>query len=186
MKRKRRRSLILCLILGLTLLSGCSFPEYIPKLEANDIVARVESIQELATAKMTMKGIIHVSEGKIPFIDKKEFFMIYRAVVKAGFDLSEAEIEVTRAAVTITLPPVELLDVQVDEESLEFYDVYPSILNRTELEDTVDAIVMAKEDILAQPEIEDLKNSAVEQVKALLTGLLEGQIGDRELIVNVK
>jgi hypothetical protein len=146
----------------------------------------MEGIQELATAKMTMKGIIHISEGKIPFIDKKEFFMIYRAVVKAGFDLSEAEIEVTRAAVTITLPPVELLDVQVDEESLEFYDVYPSILNRTELEDTVDAILMAKEDILSQPEVEELKLTAVEQVKALLKGLLEGQIGNRELIVNVK
>lgn len=185
-RRRYRVTIALMLALSLMLLSGCSFLERVPKLEANDITARLEGIQELATAKMTMKGIIHVSEGRIPFLDKKEFFMLYRATVKAGFDLSQAEIEVTETAVSITLPAVELLDVIVDENSLEFYNVYPSIFNWEELEDAVDAIAMAKEDILAQPEIEDLKKTAVDQVKALLTGLLEGQIGERELIVNVK
>lgn len=186
--RSRLNKLVLVLVVVAMMLSvaGCGKQaEDEADVDVSFITTKLEGISELATAKMTMKGIIHVTEGKIPLINKKEFYMIYRATIKAGFDLSKAEVQVTEDAVQITLPEVALLDVAVDENSLEFFDKSDSIFNKEDMEDTAEAISAAKEDVLAQPEIEELKQTAIKQVEALLRGLLEGQIGDRELIINV-
>lgn len=182
---RRMVSLVCVLACVVTLLfSGCG-KEDENLLDVNYITTKLEAVSELATAKLTMKNIIHVTEGKIPLINKKEFYMIYSASVKAGFDLSEAEIQVTEEEVQVTLPGVRILDVVVDEGSLEFFDKTDSIFNREDMEDTAEAIAAAKEDLLAQPEIESLKKSAEDQARVLLTGLLEGQIGERELIINI-
>ena len=181
----RLMALICVLVCVVTLtLSGCGGKKD-DGVDVNYISAKLEGISELATAKMTMRGIIHVTEGKIPLINKKEFYMIYGASVKAGFDLTKVEIQITDDKVEIVLPEVMLLDVSVDENSLEFFDKSDSIFNRESMEDTAAAIAAAKEDVLVQPEIEELKRTAVEYVKTLFKGLLENQVGDRKLVVIV-
>ena len=184
-----RKVLTLCLtavmLAAVFFMGGCGAKEEETAVDVDYITTKLEGISELATAKLTMKGIIHVEDGKIPLINKKEFYMIYRASVKAGFDLSEADIQVTDQSVQITLAEVKILDCVVDEESLEFFDKSDSIFNREGMEDTADAISLAKEDLLSQPEIEELKETAKRQALTLLSALFEGQIGGRELIVNI-
>lgn len=182
------RMLAVCLtvIVGMSVLflTGCG-KQNDQSVDASYITTKLEGISELATAKMTMRGIIHVEDGKIPLINKKEFYMMYRASVKAGYDLAKAEIEITDDYVIINLPEAELFEIVVDESSLEFFDKTDSWFNQEAMEDTAKAITAAKEDVEAQPEIAELKLMAEEQVKILLEAILEGQIDERTLIINV-
>lgn len=182
------RMLAVCLtvIVGMSVLflTGCG-KQNDQSVNVSYITTKLEGISELATAKMTMRGIIHVEDGKIPLINKKEFYMMYRASVKAGYDLAKAEIEITDDYVIINLPEAELFEIVVDESSLEFFDKTDSWFNQEAMEDTAKAITAAKEDVEAQPEIAELKLMAEEQVKILLEAILEGQIDERTLIINV-
>ena len=146
---------------------------------------KLESISELATAKMTYNGIIHFEEGKIPLITKKEFYMAYRVSMKAGFDLDKAEIIVSEHTVTINLPEVEIYEPNVDEKSFQFFDKSIGLFRSEEMDDLSQAISEAKADALAQPETQEMKVKAEEQVILLLTSLLKNEIGDRELIINI-
>lgn len=178
-------SLFLVIVVCMTvMMTGCGSKET-DSVDVTYITTKMEGISELSTAKMTMKGIIHIEEGTIPLINKKAFYMIYRASLKADFNLADAKIEVLENTIKIDLPKAELLDIIIDEGSLEFFDKTDSWFNQENLEDTAKAIAAAKDDAMAQPEIEDLKKMAEEQIVILITGLLEDQIGERELVVNI-
>lgn len=146
---------------------------------------KLESISELATAKLTYNGIIHFEEGKIPILTKKEFWMAYRVSLKAGFDLEQAEITVSEHSVTINLPEAEIYEPNVDEKSFQFFDKNFGIFAHEKMDDLTQAISEAKADALAQPETQEMKVRAEEQAVVLITALLEGQIGERDLIVNI-
>jgi len=155
------------------------------KIDVTYVGNKLESISELATAKMTYNGIIHFEEGKIPIITKKEFYMAYRVSMKAGFDLDKAEIKVTENTVAINLPKAEIYEPNVDEKSFQFFDKSIGIFNQEEMGDLAQAISEAKADAMAQPETQEMKGKAEEQAVLLLTALLEDQIGERDLIINI-
>lgn len=155
------------------------------KIDVNYVGNKLETISELATAKMTYNGLIHFTEGDIPFINKKEFYMFYRVSIKAGVDVSQAQIQVTNHSVTINLPEIEIFDLVVDEESFQFFDKSTSLFNPETMQDLITAITEAKEDALAQPETQNLKETAKTQIISLITALFEGQIGERDLIINI-
>lgn len=155
------------------------------KIDVTYVGNKLEAISELATAKMTYNGIIHFEEGNIPIITKKEFYMSYRVSLKAGFDLSKAKIVVTDHTVTIDLPEAEIYEPNVDEKSFQFFDKSIGIFSSEEMSDLAQAISEAKADALAQPETQEMKSKAEEQAVILLTALLEGQIGERDLIINI-
>ena len=154
------------------------------KIDVTYVGNKLESISELAVAKMTYNGIIHFEEGKIPLITKKEFHMAYRVSLKAGFDLSKTVISVTDRSVEIELPQAEIYEPNVDETSFQYFDVSFGLFNPEKMTDLSEAITQAKMDVLAQPETEELKLTAQEHVKSLIKGLLQNEIGDRELIIN--
>ena len=155
------------------------------KIDVTYIGNKLESISELATAKMTYNGIIHFEEGKIPILTKKEFWLAYRVSLKAGFDLDKAEITVTEHTVTVDLPEAEIYEPNVDEKSFQFFDKCFGIFTHEEMDDLTQAISEAKADALAQPETQEMKTRAEEQAVVLLTALLESQIGERDLVINI-
>ena len=155
------------------------------KIDITYVGNKLESISELATAKMTYNGIIHFEEGKIPLITKKEFYMSYRVSMKAGFNLAMAEIKVTDHTVTINLPEAEIYEPNVDEDSFQYFDKSFGLFNPEKMTDLAQAISEAKADALAQPETQEMKIRAEEQAIVLITALLEGQIGERDLIINI-
>lgn len=155
------------------------------KIDVAYVGNRLETISQLAVAEMTYNGMIHFKEGNIPFINLKEFYMAYTVSLKAGYDLSKADIRVTENTVMITLPEAEIYEPNVDETSLRFFDQSVSLFNHEEKEDLIEAITAAKEDVLAQPETERMKETARFHVEILIKALFEGQIGDRDLILNI-
>ena len=144
----------------------------------------LEAAGELTSAKMIYNGLIHYSDGSIPFLTQKAFNMTYRAEVRAGVDLAKANTEVTDSEVTVTLPAVEIFDISIDNDSIQYYDEKVALLNLERKEDAMDAIASAKEDVEQQTkEMDDLETMAQEQAKTLITGMLSETVGDKTLVV---
>ena len=84
----------------------------------------------------------------------------------------------------MTLPAVEILDISIDDDSIQYYDEKAALLNWERKEDALDAIASAKEDVEQQTqEMEDLETMAREQAKTLITGMLSETIGDKTLVI---
>lgn len=154
-----------------------------PELTSSFINGKLEAVSELTTAKLTYTGLIKYSEGSIPFLTQNSFSMIYTATVRAGIDLSKAVVEITEEEVVITLPACEIQSVDIDEESIEFYDEKWALFNRSTKEDAIDMVSAAKEDVTKKADVESLLESASLQTEALVRGLLEDTIGERNLVI---
>lgn len=157
-----------------------------PEITNSFISDKLEAASELTSAKLTYNGLVRYSEGSIPFITKKEFSMIYRAEVKAGIDLSKVESEITDAQVKITVPRIEILDISIDESSIQFYDERFALLNWEKKEDLLETIQEAKADVEAKGDMDGLKDNAKNQIEILLVGLFEDCIGERELVIEFR
>ena len=144
-----------------------------PEITGTFIDSKLEAAGELTSAKMIYNGLIHYSDGSIPFLTQKAFNMTYRAEVRAGVDLSKANTEVTDSEVTVTLPAVEIFDISIDNDSIQYYDEKAALLNWER-----------KEDVEQQTkEMDDLETMAQEQAKTLITGMLSETVGDKTLVV---
>lgn len=188
MKTKRNAVLhkMVCLLLLSAIcigaLAGCDSSKD-PEITAEYIGSKLEPMSELVSSKMTYNGLIHYSDGKIPFLTKKAFLMVYCAEVKAGIDLSKVDIKVSETNVTISVPKDISLDIKVLPESIEFYSEKNALFNKDEMEDAVSAIQAAEENVLEFAGVEQLKDTARKQAILLITNLVEELIGDKTLTV---
>ena len=161
-----------------------------PEISISSISTRLSELSELATAQLEYRGLIRYEDGKISFLTKKGFTMIYDARIKAGIDLSRAQTEVSGNTITITLPPAEIQDITIDPDSLEFYDEKIALFNPDNKEDTVTALQYAKEDAeknAAQKELlETAETQAKLAIQKLLTPLIENNESSYEIIFKTK
>ena len=158
-----------------------------PEITGTFIDSKLEAAGELTSAKMIYNGLIHYSDGSIPFLTQKAFNMTYRAEVRAGVDLSKANTEVTDSEVTVTLPAVEIFDISIDNDSIQYYDEKAALLNWERKEDAMDAIASAKEDVEQQTkEMDDLETMAQEQTKTLITGMLSETVSNNKTTINTE
>lgn len=156
-----------------------------PKIDATAISEQLSKCSSLTTALLDYRGIVKYTDGEIAFINQKSFSMIYDAHVKAGVDLSQAEVVVSGNTVTVTLPEAEIQDISVDPDSLEFYDEQFALFNWTNKEDTAKAIEYAREDALTKANASDILIQASEQAETAITTLLSplmAQSSDLKLI----
>lgn len=144
---------------------------------------KLESASELTSAKMIYNGYAEYSDGNVPFLTKKAFLMLYRADVRAGIDLKKVDVYVTPLSVKILIPEVEILDIKIDPASLKFVDKKSAVFNWSKNDDVALALKAAENDLLKNADIEQLKETAQNQVDVLLRGLFEDCIDDRKLIV---
>lgn len=142
------------------------------KIDANVITTKLEKCNDLASARYDYTGLIKYENGKYKFLTKTGFSMTYSAYVKAGIDLSKAEVSVEGNKVYVVVPPAAIMDVVVDEKSLEFYDKQFALLNRRDEADTREAIKAAKEDVKKRAIEAGVLELADEHVVELVEGLL--------------
>ena len=154
-----------------------------PQITSSFISNKLEMVSELTTAKLTYNGLVYYSDGSIPLLTQKSFTMTYRAEVRAGVDLSKAEIKITDKEVLLTLPAVQILDTVVDSDSIQFYDEKAALLNWGKKTDVLDGMTAAQKDVEEKADFDSLKLEAKNQTKQLLTGIFSGSIGNRELVV---
>lgn len=142
------------------------------KVSATSIEERLSKCSDLTTARLDYRGIIRYEDGDIQYINKKSFSMIYDAHIKAGIDLSQAEVSVSGRKITVTIPKPEIQDIVVDPDSLEFYDEKLALFNWTKKEDTAKAMGYAEEDAEKKAAQTELIRQASEQAKTVITTLL--------------
>lgn len=144
---------------------------------------KLENISELSTAEMTYNGLFTVTEGKIPFITKKGFSMIYKATVKAGIDASLINIEVTDDKIIVVLPPTIIHMSWVDPDSIRFYDEKLALFNWSEKNDVTQAISAAEKDVKEKADTDGLLDRATRQAEYITKGIIESTAGKRKVVI---
>lgn len=141
--------LIAALLFGAGIAGGlklCKTFNHDTKISQTIIEAQLKECSELSTCKLDYRGIVPYEDGSIPFLTKKGFAMSYKAYIKAGVDLDKADVAVRANEISITLPKARLMDIVVDENSLEFYDEKFALFNWGKKEDLQKALSYAKKD----------------------------------------
>ncbi len=174
------------LIMGGVWLKTFLFGKGEPKITTDYITGKLEVASELTTAELTYTGLVKFEDGSIPFLTKKGFTMKYTATVKAGIDFSKIEVDVNSKTVVVTIPETEIQSVNVDSNSIDFYDESHALFNWSSKDDVTTAIQAAENDVSQNADTESLKTKSSEQTEKLVRGLLEDVIGDRELVIKRK
>ena len=156
------------------------------EISTDYISGKLEDVGELTTQKLTYTGYITLSKGKIPFINKNGFSMKYTATMRAGMEFAEFDIRVSENSVVVKIPHADVLDVKVDSETIEFYDEKFSLFNKYGKEGTAEAITLAEKDVLENAEYSELLQRADENAEELIHQILDGAVGDRDVVVSFK
>jgi hypothetical protein len=156
-----------------------------PKVDATGLMERLQESSELTVEKNYYTGIVRFSEGTIPLIDKNGFTMKYEAVIDAGFDLENVSIEVNDDSVIVNVPEAQIQSVNIDPDSLEFYDNKTSLIKTDRKEATKQALKSAQKDAEEHAQSKGILEAANKRAEIIFKGILEGGVGDRTIIVNV-
>lgn len=147
----------------------------IPKTSFDSVAIseKISKISELAVQRLEYRDIVKYSDGKIPFLTQKGCNMVYSGYAKVGVDLKKAEIKVSEESIDITLPEAEILEVVIDEHSLEFYDEKFALFNWQDRVDTVELIKYAKNNINEKAKNSDSFLNAKAETAEILYSFLE-------------
>jgi Protein of unknown function (DUF4230) len=93
-------------------------------VRSGTVVLRVRDMSELTTAMFQMETVVPVSEkGLLPTIESKLLYIAH-GNVRVGVNLDEFQdknVEITEKEITITLPPLKILDSKLDLEHSSVY-----------------------------------------------------------------
>ena len=133
---------VLLLLLAFWLGALWSGREQQPTITSDLLGQQLRSVQELVSVEYHYTNMgkfenqLDFYGWKVPFTTKS-FLVSYDGVIKAGVDLSGAEVDVDelRKAVTITLPENKILSHEIPEDSLQVFDETRNIFNPITIED---------------------------------------------------
>ena len=185
---KKVLAILLALLVGAAAAAGGIFYFHMkaqPKVDAKGLMERLEESSELTVEKSYYTGIVRFEEGTIRFIDKNGFNMKYEAEIDAGFELENVNIEVNDDSVVVTVPEAKILSVNIDPDSLEFYDNQVSLIKTDRKEATKQALQEAQKDAEEHASSKGILDAANKRAEVIFKGILEGGVGNREIIVNV-
>ena len=178
---------IVMVIVAVALIAAGVFGTLEPSisLSSTSIQEQLSDCSELATAKLDYRGLVRYENGDIDFITKKAFTMVYDAEVRAGVDLAQARVEVSGNAITVSLPAPQLLGIEIDPNSLEFYDSSFALFNWENKQDTAEAL-KAQQDAEGKVNQANMLEQAKAQAHTLVENLLKPfTVGDNAYTVTV-
>ncbi len=185
---KKVLAILIALLVGAAAAAGGIFYFHMkaqPKVDAKGLMERLEESSELTVEKNFYTGIVRFEEGTIRFIDKNGFNMKYEAEIDAGFELENVKIEVNDDSVVVTVPEAKILSVNIDPDSLEFYDNQVSLIKTDRKEATKQALQAAQKDAEEHATSKGILEAANKRAEVIFKGILEGGVGNRDIIVNV-
>lgn len=168
---------ILLLILALSLaLSACASQEEPEPMEPQ--VTQMQAICELSVMDCYFHNVAKFSQDDAEkflwWTKDKHFWVEYSGIVTYGVDISQVAFEISGSEITVSLPPVKVLNCEVDSASLtEDSFVVAKGSADIDAEDQVNAITAAQEKMLAQASSDQL---LLTQAKQRVMTLLEEYI----------
>lgn len=152
-----------------------------PEISAVVLEARLLEISELASVTYQYTNMAQYENSgtfygmTVPFTTKR-FILTYDGVIKAGVDLSAAQVTVSGSAVTVALPPARILSHELDEDSVEVFDERTSIFNPFTVEDVTafqaEQKALMEEKALQRGLLDQAREKAADSVQALLSAAL--------------
>ena len=161
--------------------------EEIDRITVEVVSAQLQSVKELASAQIIQNGFIYFQDGS--FLAKKSFTMYDTATAKAGINFEKFtndDIIITDTEVIISLPTVEILSMNIDNDNLRLFDERESIFNPSNPQDIVEALHEAEEDLNKNLDKKSLLAEAEKQSELLIRTLLTPTVGDRTLTIKFK
>ena len=156
------------------------------KVSADVLEAKLENASDLTTQKLIYNGVVESESGGVRFLTKETFLMTYKAVVRAGFDISKTEIDIADDKVTVTLPEMEIQEVTIDPDEIKTYTTSLTLVKPDGKKELTEALKKAEEDARKKAEEEGLLDAASANAETLIKNLFADAVGEREIVVNHK
>ena len=147
-----------------------------PEISAVVLQNQLSELSELAAVSYHYTNMAQyensgqISGIVIPFTTKR-FILTYDGVIKAGIDLTKADLQVSGSTVRVALPEAEILSHELSEDSVEVFDERTSIFNPFPAFQAGQKAVM-EEKAVAQGLLTEAREKAAEQVRLLLGAVL--------------
>src|SRR5690554_5847126 len=111
---------------------------------------RITYMQELALVKHNYTGVISFKDYKkflrinVPLTDKY-FLLKYNGYIKAGVDFERIKVNVENdSTLHVSLPKPRILDIVIDEKSIEVYNESENAFNPIKISDYNEALIREK------------------------------------------
>lgn len=183
-------ALVLVLIGGI---AGWSLHARLTKKEPVDVdylSGKLSDASDLTTQTITYTSRVPMTDGIIPFINKKSFVMYYTATLRAGVDLSDVDIKAyNNDKIVVKISHAKVIgNPDIDPNSIKFLDEKKAILNWNTKEDVADALSEARSDIETNESINLtlLLSRADTHAEELIHALLDDVYNDCEVVVKFK
>ncbi len=181
--------IVLWLIYQITHTSNTPSPPVDP---GSLIVRQIRDVSELTTAMFEMDAVVPVSDKG--FIAESKLLYIAHGNVRVGIDLSEFQaddVQVEGEKITVTLPPLKILDSNLDLEHSSVYSYSTGFLGRGP--DVVNLQTQAQREALKRVGEAACRNwlmkTASERVQRTIENILSQALKDRgyrEIIVKAQ
>lgn len=169
---------LLCFFVGKSIGSS----EGKTQMEAVVLENKLTEISQLSTITYAYTNMAQFENSKdfygikVPFTTKK-FIITYDGEIKAGVDLSKAEVKVKGKKVHLNLPEAEILSHQIEENSLEVFDETSSIFNPLKVKDYANFSKDQKKDMerkaCEKGLLDEAREKAIQYVKELFSQILD-------------
>ena len=173
---------LLCAVVGTVCwFAGRGGVEETTELDAVVLENQLTGISELASVTYSYPNMAQFKNSSefygmtVPFTTKS-FILTYDGVIKAGVDLSAAEVRVSGTAVTVKLPEAAILSHEIDEDSVEVFDEKTSIFNPFTVEDMAAFQADQKQAMEAKALDKGLLTEAAEKAKISVEALLSAAL----------
>lgn len=154
-------------------MSSCDIAKNNVEIRRDNLKAAIEELSDLVTIEynytdvLTYKDQLSLMDVKIPFTDKK-YIIKYSGYIKAGIDLSDAEVDVQDEKAIITLNEPKITDNVIDEKNVMILDEKNNVFNPLSIKDYSDVL---KEELKAREE-KALEDGILEKAKKNATKFL--------------
>lgn len=111
-----------------------------PEITADLLGQQLREVSDLVTVEYhytnmgKFENTLDFYGWQVPFTTKS-FIVSYDGVIRAGVDLSQAEIKTEGEQITVVLPAAEILSNEITEGSLEVFDETHNIFNPISISD---------------------------------------------------
>ena len=111
-----------------------------PEITSTGLTQQLQEIEELATMSYSYTKVGEFSDNlkfngwDIP-LTEKSFLITYDGKLKAGIKMDEIEIAINSNKIIVSIPEIEILSNEIDENSIEVYDESKNVFNPISIND---------------------------------------------------
>lgn len=181
-KGRRNNYFVIILIIIVVLVGLSVYVKFTIKkntsILSNNVEEQVMKLLDLSTVKYNYTNVVAYKDNKkvkdmdIPFTSKG-FLIKYNGYIKAGVNLSTAEINVKdQKNVEVILDKPTIFDNVINEEDAYIYDEKESIFNQLKIQDLYDVLVKEKENMEKEVKEKGILNEAEKNAEEILRSFL--------------